>query len=114
MWVTGRSCPRPCALETEGTQISTRPPTSDNAVILDILLMPAPVWLRLRRADGEVDFPSQRLVRDLVGDLDLETVVTFRKRRQRHGLATLQLVARREVEVRRQRVRIQVLRVGLV
>src|SRR5476649_2348079 len=114
MWVTGRSCPRPCALETEGTQISTRPPTSDDAVILDILLMPAPVWLRLRRADGEVDFPRQRLVRDLVGDLDLEPVVAFRKRRERHGLPALQLMPGREVEVRRQRLRVQVLRVRLV
>ena len=54
------------------------------------------------------------LVRDLVGDLDLEPVVAFGERRQRHGLAALQLMARREVELRRQRLRVEGLRIRLV
>ena len=72
------------------------------------------VPLVLRRADREIDVPGQRLVRDLVGDLDLEPVVTFGERGQRHRLAALQLMARREVELRRQRLRVQALRVRLV
>src|SRR6185295_20265050 len=112
--VTGRISVGLCATRSDGRQRSTRPPTTADAVILDALLMLTPRERRLRRADGEVQLPRQRLVRELVGDLDLEPVVACRERRQRHGLAALQLVAGGEIELRRQRLRVQVLRVRLV
>ena len=64
--------------------------------------------------NGEVDVPGDRLVGDLVGHLDLEPVITFRERPQRHALAGLKLMARRDIELRRKRLRIQRLRRRLV
>src|SRR6185295_6694094 len=122
---TGRTCDGLCARARDDKQRSTRPPTTTDAVILDPLLMSTPDGLTpglsrghgdyvLRRTDGEADFPRQRLVRDLVRHLDLEPIVALGERGQRHGLAALQLVAGREIELRRQRLSVQVLRIGFV
>src|SRR6266540_3521876 len=70
--------------------------------------------LVLRRADRENDLPGQRLVRELVRHLDFEPVIALGERRQWHRLTALQLMAGREVELRRQRLRIEALRVRLV
>src|SRR6476469_9233347 len=112
--VTGRNCPAVCATDATGKHSSARPPTTADAVILELLIMNAPALAALRGDNSESDFPRQRFVRDLVGDLDLQPVVAFRERRQRHGLPALQLVALREVEIRRQRLPVQVLRIRLV
>src|SRR4051812_47987247 len=83
-----------------------RMPTA-TAINLDACLMVPPAAGVARRGalpcdDGEVDVPGQRLVRELVGDLDLEPVVAVRKRCERHGLTGLQLMSLRHVELRRQ------------
>src|SRR5439155_1912045 len=102
MCVTGRISGA-CASATGTTaerQRSIRPPTTGCAVLLDACLMCTPCERdALRRVDREIDLPRQRLVRDLVGHLDLEPVIAFGKRSQRHGLAALQLVARRQIEL---------------
>src|SRR5690349_5198879 len=115
MWVTGRASKAPCANTNPGVQSSTRPPTTA-AVILDVCLMCTPRAARsaLRRVDREIDFPRQRLVRDLVGDLDLEPVLALGERREGHRLPALQLMALGEIELRRQRLRVEVLGVRLV
>src|SRR4029077_11584982 len=41
-WVIGRICAAPCAPTPTGTQRSTRPPTTADAVILEVLRMSAP------------------------------------------------------------------------
>src|SRR5262245_26974204 len=69
---------------------------------------------RLRRTDGERHVANERFVRDLVGDLDLQPILTFRERGERNRLSTLQLMAGREIELRRQRLRVEILRVRLV
>ena len=51
---------------------------------------------------------------DLVGHLDLEPVVALGEAGQRHRQAARQLVPGREVELRRQRLRVQLLRIRLV
>src|SRR5262245_24829531 len=98
-----------------GSTRSTRPPSAADAAILVMLRMMSPgSALLLRGADREVDLPGQRLVRELVGHLDLEPVVTFGERGKGHRLPALQLMTRREVELRRQRLGVQALRVRLV
>src|SRR5579872_6340411 len=66
------------------------------------------------RRNREVDVPGQRLLRDVVRHLDFETVLSFGKRRERDGLSGLQLMARGHVENRRQRLRVEILRIRLV
>src|SRR4051812_39953181 len=117
MCVTGRNSTPDCAAtgNTE-RQRSPRPPTTADAVILVAFLICTPRERArcLRRRDREANFAGQRLVRDLVGDLDLEPVVPFGERRQGDCLPALELVAGRQVELRRQRLRVQILRVRLV
>ena len=64
--------------------------------------------------NGEVDVPGYRLVGDFVGNLNLEPVFTLGERRQRHALSGLELMARRHIELRRERLRVQRLGRGLV
>ena len=110
-----------CALEIAGKPRTIRPPTTADAINLDVIALLRQARTAERRGcslypadDGEVHVARQRLVRELVGDLDLEAIVAFRERRQRHGLAALELMAGGEIELRRQRLRVQALRVGLV
>src|SRR5207247_4478807 len=107
-----------CARTTTEVHRSTRPPTTADAANLDLPLMPprfpGPGSPGLRRRHGEVNVPGQSLVRDFVGDFDLQPVIALGKRRQRHGLSGLQLIARGHVESRRQRLRVQVGRIRLV
>src|SRR5262245_42133984 len=107
--VTGRGWTAAiCAFAAGARQRSTSTPTAaaENAVLLNVysgrlLRSFTPVRsLRsgcagppgLRRADRKVHVPRQGLVRDLVGDLDLEAVRPLGERRQRHGLPALQLM----------------------
>jgi hypothetical protein len=46
IWVTGRNCAAVCAKDAGGRQSSTRPPTTADAVILELVLMNAPALLR--------------------------------------------------------------------
>src|SRR5256885_1937011 len=109
-----------CPAAPAGRQSSARPTMTADAVVLAVILMSTPSTefrrcpdvRALRSADREVDFADQRLARDLVGALDLEAIRPLGERRQRHGLPRLQLVPRREVELRRQRLRVQALRVS--
>src|SRR5581483_3464433 len=110
-----------CADKPAGRHTSaTSPPTTADAIDCDVTRMLGPCVSAsgraspLGRADGEVDVPCQRFVRDLVGNLDLQAILPFGEARQRHRLPALQLVAGGQVELRRQRLRVQVLRIGLV
>src|ERR1700720_2017536 len=75
------------ALEMAGVPRSKRLPTNDDAANLDLpgmLLLREPVpAISARRAlgagDREVHVPGQRLVRELVGDLDFKPVLAFWK-----------------------------------
>src|SRR6266850_4078171 len=101
-------------------------PTAENAITLELPVMftpgaPAPRPFNsgsgvhaLRRTDREGHLANQRLVRDLIRDLDLQPILPFRERRERHGLPALQLMTGREIELRRQRLRVEILRIRLV
>src|SRR5262245_15197352 len=78
-----------CAIAAFAVHRRTRPPTTD-AVISSVPLICLPFLALgptrardaipiLRRAHREVDVPGQGLVRDLVGDLDLQPVVALGK-----------------------------------
>src|SRR5258707_1247512 len=82
-----------CAEPRADAQRTTTAPTPA-AINLDASLMVPPSGRGTRGGalpggDGEVDFPRQRLVRDLVGHLDLEAVITVREGGKRYGLAGL-------------------------
>src|SRR5438093_839963 len=112
MWVMGRSSNAVCARpDVAGKQRNPRLPTTVHAVILVPCLICSPrERARLRLRDGEVQVARQRLVRDLVGDLDLQPVIALGERRERNGLSALQLMSRGKIELWRQRLRVQVLR----
>src|SRR6266511_1134909 len=101
--VTACICGAPCATAADDTHNSTRPPTAADAIHLAVFVIVHSgrplTGVALRRGDREVDVPRQRLVGHFIGDLDLKPVLTIRKRRERHGLPALQLVARGEVEL---------------
>src|SRR5436190_14508442 len=59
---------------------------------------------RALRDHREGDVPLERLARRLVGQLDVEPVVPLREARKRHRQAARELMARREIELRRQRL----------
>src|SRR2546423_766640 len=113
-------CARPRA---PGRRFARWPATRDTAAP-DRRRPPPSLWKELscvlpccqdlRRADGETDFPRQRLVRDLVGHLDLESVIALRERGERYCLPALQLMTGGQVELRRQRLRVQILRIRFV
>jgi len=70
-----------CAAARTGIQRTTRAPTAA-AIHLDASVMVPPGGRRagggaLPGGNGEIDVPCQRLVCQLVGDLDLETVVAL-------------------------------------
>src|SRR5580765_2474988 len=94
-----------CARAAVARHRSPRLPAADATTTLDrsLMLTSGPIRLArerarsghgagLRRIDREVHVASDRLVRDLVGHLDLEAILTLRERCQRHGLAGLQLM----------------------
>src|SRR5499427_1658761 len=116
MCVTGRTSTPVCATaDAAEMQTSPRLPTTANAVMLVACLICSPRERDcLRRRDREVHVARQCLVRDFVGDLDLQAIVAFGERRERDRLSALQLMSRREIELRRQRLRVEILRVGLV
>src|SRR5437660_12714498 len=81
-----------CARVAADAHRRTRPPTTADAANLECLLICRALCgraesVRLRRGDGEVHVLCQRLVRQLVGNLDLQAIVPLREARQRHGLA---------------------------
>src|SRR5437763_1929180 len=113
--VTACTCAATCAAADEGTQRSTRPPTAADAVILAVRRMMSPGSPRLlRRGDRKIDFPGQRLVRELVRDLYLQPIVPFRERRERNRLSALELMTGVQIELRRQRLRVETLWIRLV
>src|SRR5439155_4596558 len=104
---------------------STRTPTAaraSNLVVRVIVVSPGLLCgaccgirpVPLLRIHRKSHVPGQALVRNLVGNLHLEPVLALGERRQRHSLSALKLVPGGEIEFRRQGLRIQVLRVGLV
>src|SRR4029077_6546352 len=101
-----------CAYAMPERHRTPSPPTNADAIDLDLVLIGLPYSpatrsaLRSGRADGELDVFGQRRVRDLVGDLDFQTVLAFREARQRNRLTALQLMAGGQVELRWQRLRI--------
>src|SRR5262245_10997794 len=106
--VTGRTATS-CAAAAGMKQRSTRPPTAADE--LTVLLIGS-LFVRTRplgRVDRKVHVPRESPVGDLVGHLDLQPVLPLREGRERDRLAALQLMARRHVELRRQRLRIEAL-----
>src|SRR5438093_3207758 len=104
-----------CACAGSAIPRSIRPPTIADAVLDGAMpVTPRALCTPSRSGDCDVHVACQRLVRETVGDLDLEAIVTLGKRRQLDRLAALQLVAGGKIERGRQRLRVEVLRIGLV